>query len=154
MKYAIVMLSLVFLILACASTQPATSEEMKHEFIVEYPTYSKQVLFDKTLKWIANNFRSAKQVIEYQNIESGAIVGNGIVDVQVEGTVMGTDIEFTMNIDIKDEKVRYRFSNFSMMIYSDRYPMPNTQPWHIAIHRKFEAMTESMKSYTIESDNF
>jgi hypothetical protein len=144
----------LIIIVACVSKQPATPQEMKHEFIVEYTDISKTVLFDRTLKWIANNFRSAKQVIEYQNTESGAIVGNGITYVQVDGALLGVNLQFTMNIDVKDGRVRYRFLNFYYTVSNVRTRMPDTQIWHSAAHQKFENMIESLKLYTLNSDDF
>jgi hypothetical protein len=153
-KRLLTLISIQILLLGCVSKQPATPQEMNHEFIVEYTDISKPVLFDRTLKWIANNFRSAKQVVEYQNIESGSIIGNGITFVQVEGALLGVNLEFTMNIDVKDEKVRYRFSNFYYTVSNVRTRMPNTQIWHSAAHHKFENMIQSLKLYTVNNDDF
>ncbi|MCX6143156.1 MAG: hypothetical protein NTZ35_08045 [Ignavibacteriales bacterium] len=55
----------VIALASCAGSREATKDEMNHEFILSLPGVHKQQAFDKTLKWIANTFRSAKAVIEY-----------------------------------------------------------------------------------------
>ena len=134
----------------------ATQEEMTHEYIVEYPVLTKDVIFSRTMKWIANNFKSAKQVIEYQDKEAGSIVGNGVTDIKAEGALVGVELEFTMNVDIKDYKARCRFINLNILdvINGLPNPMPNTQAWHKGAKLKFDAIIESLKTATTKSDEF
>ncbi|MGA9363065.1 MAG: DUF4468 domain-containing protein [Bacteroidota bacterium] len=145
---------LLFL-LGCMSNKEATNEEMSHEFIVAFPGLQKQKIFDGTLKWIANTFRSAKAVIEYQDKESGSVIGNGIISMKPEGSAFSGDVSFTMNVDSKDEKARIRFINL-MYKYPIGEPetMPNTQAFHIPAQKKFAELVESLKAFIMKKDEF
>ena len=52
-------------------------------------------------------FRSAKKVIEYENLDEGIIIGNGLKP----NVKAGWDVGFTMRVDVKDEKFRISFHN-------------------------------------------
>jgi Domain of unknown function (DUF4468) with TBP-like fold len=147
-------ISLSVLLCGCVSQQMATKEEMTHEYIIEYPGLTKDVIFTRTLKWIANNFKSAKHVIEYQDKDAGVIVGNGVTDIKAEGALLGVNLEFTINIDIKDYKARYRFINLNTLFDGSSNPMPNTQAWHRPAKLKFDEIVGSLKAATTKSDNF
>lgn len=141
---------IIYFIHGCVSQQLATKEEMTHEFILEYPSLSKDILFDRTLKWIANNFRSAKQVIEYQDKESGAIIGNGVVNITADGSIIGPfPVGFTMNIDLKDGKARYRFLNLN----HNGNPI-ETYAWHKPARDKFVSIINSIKIAMDVNDEF
>lgn len=138
----------------CVSQQVATKEEITHEYIVEYPGLTKDLIFNRTLKWIANNFRSAKQVIEYQDKEAGSIVGNGITPIKAEGALLkGVDMAFTMNIDIKENRVRYRFIKLKLS-FRNLTPMPDTQAWHRPARMIFDIIVGSLIIATNETDEF
>jgi len=51
----------------CAGLQPIADADRTFERIVEAPGYSKKQIFNGTKIWIAENFRSAKAVLEYEN---------------------------------------------------------------------------------------
>lgn len=77
--------------------------------------YSKEQIFDGAKIWISENFRSAKAVLEYENKETGIIIGNGNIPFPCQGwKCMGTGgwkLSFTMRTDIKDQKFRLTFTN-------------------------------------------
>jgi hypothetical protein len=119
----------------CVPYQAATREEMNHEFILRFPGVTKDKAFDKTLKWIALNFRSAKAVIEYQNKDLGTIVGNGLSELFIEGPVHPTrdDILYTMDIEFQEEKARVRFTNLQTRGINhpwEFFPVPDFAFWH------------------------
>jgi hypothetical protein len=83
--------------------------------IFDAPGYSKEQIFDGAKIWISENFRSAKAVLEYENKETGIIIGNGNIPFPCQGwKCMGTGgwkLSFTMRTDIKDQKFRLTFTN-------------------------------------------
>jgi len=131
----------------------ATNEEMNHEFVVDFPGLQKQQIFDGTLKWIAKNFRSAKAVIEYQDKESGSIIGNGIVPFNAEGAWVGGNLSFTMKVDTKDEKARIRFINLMHSTIGSE-PMPDVKSYHIPAQKKFADLVESLRTFVRKTDEF
>jgi hypothetical protein len=82
---------------------------------IEIPGVNKNVIYERSRIWIAKTFRSSKAVIEYENKETGVIIGNGIVSYPVTAGPFGltamVPVRFTMKEDIKDEKIRITFDN-------------------------------------------
>lgn len=68
--------------------------------------------------WIAETFKSAKAVIEYENKNDGTIIGNGVIDYPCEGLeCFGTSrwrVPFTMRVDTKDDRFRLTFTNVNL----------------------------------------
>lgn len=141
-------------IISCATTTPATREQMNHEFVVEYPGLTKDVIFERTMTWIANNFRSAKQVIEYSDKEAGILVGNGSTLMKAENALVAVDFFFTLNINIKEEKARYRFINLWFRFSTLDSTVPNVQEWHKPARVKFQAIVNNLKQAIMVDDDF
>ena len=77
---------IIFLFLTgCAGLQPITDSDRTFERVVEAPGYSKEQIFNGTKIWIAENFKSAKAVLEYENKDTGTIIGNGIISYPCSG---------------------------------------------------------------------
>lgn len=116
----------------------ATTEQMKHEYVIQYPAVTKDVAFDKTITWIAQNFKSAKSVIDYQDKAAGTIVVKGIIqNVSVNSTMGGAytrQLAFTLTMDVRDEKARLNFS-----VNED-----NTLQIHEAATREFQKLTDGI----------
>lgn len=114
-------ISLVFLCFFSLTGCVSVPMEGEYEYveIIESPGNGKDVLFDKSLKWLAETFKSSKAVIEYQNKDSGEIIGNG--SLRVAYTAFGSmNTYFTLLIETKDGKLRMTFKN---MRYDQGYSM-------------------------------
>lgn len=115
-KLIFVMISLF--LLGCAELQPVTNADRTFERVIQTPGYSKEQIFNGTKIWIAENFKSAKAVLEYENKDAGTLIGNGIIAYPCSGLdCMGKGdwkIPFTMRVDIKDQKFRLTFSNLHL----------------------------------------
>ena len=113
----ILVMSFLFLS-SCAGLQQVTNEDRTFERVFEAPGYSKEQIFNGTKIWIAENFKSSKAVLEYENKETGTIIGNGIIPYPCKGLeCIGKaewKVPFTMRVDIKDEKFRLTFSNLHL----------------------------------------
>ena len=67
--------------------------------------------------WIAENFRSAKHVIDLEDREHGILIGNGVLpNIMLDtGMVqMPQQASFKMKVEVKDEKMRLTFSQFEI----------------------------------------
>ena len=106
------------LLFGCASAYLVPDAERVFERVVEAPGYSQEQIFNGTKIWIAENFRSAKAVLEYENKDTGIIIGNGSISYPCSGfECFGREdwkIPFTMRVDIKDQKFRLTFSNLRL----------------------------------------
>lgn len=102
----------------CAGMQPVAEADRTIEGVFEAPGASKDQVFSATKIWIAENFRSAKAVIEYENKEEGTLIGNGVIPYPCSGLdcIAKNDwtIPFTMRVDMKDQKFKLTFSNIRL----------------------------------------
>lgn len=117
MKHNInILLLLAMIMLAgCAGLAPVDKSQLTFDRIVEAPGMTKDQIYDGTRMWIAENFRSAKAVLEYENKEAGTLIGNGSMQYPCAGLdcLAKNDwvTHFTMRVDIKDGKFKVSFSN-------------------------------------------
>jgi hypothetical protein len=125
-KATILFILLTFLAVSGAF---AAYYEAPFEKIFEAPGNSKDQIFDGSKVWIAEKFRSAKAVLEYENKEAGTIIGNGMIPYPCSGWkcmgASGWKVMFTMRVDIKDQRFRLTFSNFRVL---GSVPGPNGEP--------------------------
>lgn len=117
-QVGIIMFIASFLFVGCAGMQQITEADRNFERIVPAPGHNKDEIYDSVKMWIAENFRSAKAVIEYDNKEAGTIIGNGNMKYPCSGLdcIAKNDwtVPFTMRVDVKDEKFRLTFSNLKL----------------------------------------
>lgn len=125
----------IFILSACASNQSynyATETQRNPSKVIEIPGYAKDKIFSSSKMWIAENFKSAKSVIEYENKDEGVLIGNGVINYPCEGfECVGKGawtVPFTMKIEVKDQKIRTSFSNIqlSMPATAGMYAAPST----------------------------
>jgi hypothetical protein len=106
---------------------PLRPDEQTFTYIVEIPNTSKDRIFSGARTWIAQTFRSAKAVIQYENTADGTLVGNGIIDYPCSGfDCVGKQnwlAPFTVTLDVKDNKARASFSNLRVV-----YPASHVVP--------------------------
>src|SRR5437867_1266257 len=76
---------IILCLLGCAGMQPVEQKDLEFEKIIEVQNYSKDSLYEGVKIWIAQNFKSAKAVLEYENKEQGTIIGNGIIHYPCSG---------------------------------------------------------------------
>lgn len=119
LKKSIIIFTVINLFLSCASFEKVDNPTAEIVEIVEVDL-AKEKIYNLSLQFIAENFRSAKAVIEYQDRETGRIIGNG--STTVSDGLMNRPATFTMIIDVKDNK--YRITYKSLM-----YQPGTAMPW-------------------------
>lgn len=108
-------------LVGCATTGTTVpSEPMKdYQRIVEIPNVKQDVIYENSRQWVAKSFKSANSVIQYQDKTAGSIIGKGNVDfscanfLKCYGRTQPV-LEFTFQIDAKDEKARVSFSDINI----------------------------------------
>jgi hypothetical protein len=114
---AIIIAALAFA--GCTGLEPVPENEKTFSKVVEVKGKTKDQIYTATKIWIAENFKSAKSVIELDSKDDGIIIGNGIIKYPCDGfeCVAKGDhrVLFTIRIDMKDERFRIVFSN--IMLY-------------------------------------
>lgn len=138
----------------------ATKEQMTHEYTQQYMGVSKNDIYDRSFRWIAQNFKSAKEVIDYQDKASGSIIAKGIIsDVKYLNNFhlnsIG-DLHFTLTIDCRDGKARYVYTNVEMqvMVSNGMGRIGDTQEVHQAADREFQKLNESIAKAVTTKDGF
>ncbi|MFI7826212.1 DUF4468 domain-containing protein, partial [Acinetobacter baumannii] len=108
-----------FLIVSC-QVQARTIYTAEYVKIFENLNSDKKQLFNQSKKWIANNFNSAQDVIQYQSLEEGQLIIRGIASPLCDLTVSKMQcngysqakISFNLAIDLKDKRARLKFNNY------------------------------------------
>jgi hypothetical protein len=87
------------------SPLPVTDGRVVYTGIVEVTNSSKEELFARARKWIALTYKSAKDVIQLEDKESGELVAKGIL--LVPWMMAENHIFHTFSISVKNDKFRY-----------------------------------------------
>jgi len=91
----------------CVSLTP--EELRKKPFVYVYDvTLKKDLLFNKSLEWLAISYKSAKAVIELQDKPAGKIIGRGNSSVYYR--LDDRKFSYLIQIDVKDNRARIMFS--------------------------------------------
>lgn len=135
------LLPLCLLVLAaCASMEPAPTTKIQK--IIEYGKPADQA-FALTMRWLNNNFVSAKNVIQYSDKDSGLITGKAYMPIR---RVMGSEygIDYTVTLEIKSNKARLTFdTNFGSFMGTSNATKQNYDVYAGEI----EGMAASLEEY-------
>lgn len=96
-----------------------TDEDRTYIEVFQVPAVDRERIFIGSKKWIAENFKSAKAVIEYEDKAESTIIGNGSIRYPCKGAwdcVAKEDwrIRFTMRLEARDERFRTSFTNITL----------------------------------------
>ena len=91
----------------------AFSDELQYQKLIE-TKLAKDDGYSATLKWFAVTFKSAKAVIQVSDKESGLISGNGAIP--NVGFFNAFTLNFTLTIDLKDDKARMTFTQIAIPV--------------------------------------
>jgi len=118
----------ILLFVGCAGIEPIPEQDKSFEAVYQMPNSSKDVIYNNTRIWIAENFRSSKAVLEYENKAEGVLIGNGSMQYPCSGLecfgVEDKRVLFTMRVDMKNDKFKLIFSNIK--IYMPAYRIGST----------------------------
>jgi hypothetical protein len=151
MKSFFYAITMCLFLASCASQGKEASTSLEYQEVITIPGLAAEDLYEKSHRWIAETFKSAKAVIEYANKEEGQIIGNGVVDVSY--SLYPYPTAFTLNLEAKDGKIRATFNNM-------RFTGKNEwMPWRQSYMKKFSAeaarLIDGLESYlTKPSDNW
>jgi len=103
--------------------------EIVYSEVVKVDSAKSNELFVRAHEWFANAFKSAKAVIQLDDKEAGKIVGKGTFDVSDNNNHnsliyiawTGT-VDFTVEIQTKDGRYKYVFSNIVFTNTETGYP--------------------------------
>jgi len=114
-------------ICGCAGMEAISPEEPVVEVVVEVPGLAKDKIHDATKIWIAQNFGSARAVVDVDDKAAGIIIGNARIKYPCSG--MGClgkgdwQLAFKMRVDSRDARFRVQFFSLTLILpppYGDR----------------------------------
>lgn len=115
----------------------------------------KDALFTQTVLWIAENIRSPRSVIQFQDRDLGVIVGNGSYDMSIDAGLLpffspaNVPVSFRVRIDVRDNRYRMTFSD--VRLYLDAAPRALDYTDRDSTERRarehFEQLANSLDQY-------
>jgi len=75
---------------------------MNHDFIFDLSGHARQEIYDRTMRWIANNLRAPKAVIQSEDPETGSIIANGVTTMTAEGDSVPAGLAFHLSVDVRE----------------------------------------------------
>lgn len=111
---------LVFGLVGCATTSATKGVEAftTYQKVVEIPNTKQDAIYEGSRQWVAKNFKSANSVIQYQDKATGTIIGKGNMPYVCTGVdcvvSFPPSLEFTFQVDAKDNKARVSFSDLNV----------------------------------------
>ncbi len=117
MKSLFISLLLIVIISLQLSAQLPTNEKGQIEFseVVQVEGISKDDLFNNAVRWFAEAFKDAKEVIQLKDKESGEVFGKGNFDfsnVALAFSCYSGEITFTIQVLVKDGRYKVIMSDF------------------------------------------
>jgi hypothetical protein len=105
-----------FISIAQIKDSIVTQQDSSFEFkLIDSVSASKQELYTRARQFVALQFKDSKEVIQMDDKEAGKIICKGTLMPSAKaalGVPVQSYIEFTMTIDLKDNKYRCVLSNF------------------------------------------
>ncbi|MCP4700485.1 MAG: DUF4468 domain-containing protein [Gammaproteobacteria bacterium] len=97
--------TLVAALSGCVSMKTFQPTEITE--VVDLPGKSKTEIFRSARQWFSQYFVSGESVVDYENEETGTIIGNGIADAGNDAFgIISYEIHYNIRIDVKDGKLR------------------------------------------------
>ena len=94
---------------------PLVEKEVTYTNVVTVDSVKATELYIRAKLWLADAYKSSKDVIQVEDKEAGQIVGKGIASVNWQSTFMSiseTKVYHTITIQVKDGRYRYEISSF------------------------------------------
>ncbi len=138
------------------SIYPEKNGIVNYNEIITTDSIKKSKLYINAKKWIVNTYKSAKNVIQLDDKESGEIILKGNSEVfydKMLGMGVSVNVNHVFKISIRDFKYKYELTEFSIdkteALYSD-FLKNNTPLYHKKAVRKFrDAFDKQMKLYLL-----
>jgi hypothetical protein len=131
-----------------------TTGKITFTFIDSIKGINKNLLYGKSLEWIAKNFKDATEVIKLQDKENGKIIAKGYLELNyVYQRIYGINYyrnyrqNFTLDLTLRDEKYRLILSDFTIQSFDPpsettlEYYLPQIQGYDYSKMSKVKKIT-------------
>ena len=96
---------LILTLQGCASSL-ISAKPIEINEVVSVPNQTKIEIYTKARQWFTNYFISGESVIDYEDKESGTIIGKGVAENGNINYVVPSRINYKIKVDTKDNKMR------------------------------------------------
>lgn len=108
---------------------PMIEGQVQFEEVVPVENVSKDDLYKRAKKWIVETYKSANDVIQYDDPSGGEVIGKGFFEVNWQATFMHTykvNVFHTVNIKVKDGRYKFVINGFRVKFHlpADKYSPP------------------------------
>lgn len=93
----------------CASMAMVKDSSERTSEVVETTTQPKTEAYNRIMRWAAQSYGSAQDVIQRSDPETGTIVLAGITDVQ-RAPGVSFPRAYNLTIDVRDERIRFTYT--------------------------------------------
>jgi hypothetical protein len=112
---------------------------------------TKNILYANAKEWVAKTFGDYKEVIQFEDANDGKLIMKGKSDVSSESSGSNKSLSFTITIECKDKKYRYRINDILvhqtiMFAGTPIHPVPSSPLQHLESKKSFEKEKESLLS--------
>ena len=113
-------LSIFLFAAGCSGTERISRSDLgQTREVVSHP-HSKDKAFTQARRWVAQNYRSADEVIQMSDKENGTLVVNGVHSFTPAGMLTNVEnFEYSLTLDIRDEKMRLTFDPIGWSTFSN-----------------------------------
>ena len=151
-KFILSLIGLLFIGCVSMSNLKPIDTNKQFQKTIENIDLSKSEIFKKTLQWLAKSYNDSKEVIEFKDESSGKIIGRGSGSVVFNLTAIApiiVNIRYTLTIEIKDNRARMTFSNFTSTDIGGGIPMMDN---YLKLEPKLIAAVDDYKKYLNTKD--
>lgn len=148
----VVLFASSFLLAGCMSQVAATKEPV-HEFVRDLPNRSETEVRAGVARWSYGESFPIRTATESRESEGGTIVCEGDMEIRPDGSRSPLEVAFTMNIDVKDNRIRVRFADLRRMFGARMYQAASNDaffktstgaPYEKAARLKFAGLVKSL----------
>ena len=102
---------------------PMTNGKVTYEEVVPVDSVQKDELYRRAQRWLVNNYRSARDVIQYESAADGEIIAKGFFTVTWVVFVLAEEVNVyhTISIRCKDGRFKYTITDAIIRYYADGY---------------------------------
>lgn len=91
---------------------PVVDNQVCYTDVIKAEGISKEELYNRALSWFAVAFKSAKDVIQMQDRESGKIIGKGSFLCPLGALLPALEMKMTVTIMVKEGRYKYVINSF------------------------------------------
>ena len=142
----------LLIIFGCAGSLQVIETERKFQKTFDNLELNKSDIYIKSLQWLAKSFVDSKEVIEFQDENTGKIIGKGMSSVIFNPTLIAPiniNIQYTLTIEIKDNKARITYSNFYSEDVGGGQIMEDN---YLKLEPKLEALSLNYQNYLMSEE--